>query len=324
MTLKLSAARLVSAIPDNIRQALALDPADALTGLLNIHVAPVEQLRNSRGAGGWCDGVSLAANRVICYAPSPGSRRQNFTLMHEFGHLLINEDDESLDWLADRADPSSDLERLCDAIAAEILLPSSTIARVLAGDAPEPRHLRQLYAGSHASEEVCAIALAAHLPVRGAVVLIRRKTATVTFAASSGWPPLSIPRGLSIPPRHPLRELGTRQRWSGWITSDLGLAFVQQPNKTELPQDHRNPLLRAQAEAGPRRTTAILLNAASTSQVAPEHSLGVETGKSYSRRSPAPGERACPTCGHAAATEHYPCEECGVPPCPACGHCRCL
>ena len=214
MTLKLHASRLVAAIPDNVRHALALDPADALARQLSIHVVPVEQLRDSRGAGGWCDGVSLTTNRVICYAPSPGSRRQNFTLLHEFGHLTINEDNDALDWLADRSDPSSDLERLCDAIAAEILLPTSTIARALAGNTPAPGHLRQLYAASRASEEVCAIALAAHLPVRGAIVLIQRQTATVAFAACSGWPPLSIPRGLAVPPRHPLRDLGTRQRWS--------------------------------------------------------------------------------------------------------------
>ena len=121
MTLKLLANRLVSAIPGNIRQTLALNPEDALTGLLGISVAPVRQLRDSRGAGGWCDGLSFTTDRIICYAPSPGSRRQNFTLMHEYGHLRISENDEALDWLADRQDPSGDLERLCDAIAAEIL-----------------------------------------------------------------------------------------------------------------------------------------------------------------------------------------------------------
>ena len=124
MALRSHANRLVAAIPANVRQALALDAEGALTGLLGIHVASVPQLQDSRGAGGWCDGLSLTTNRIICYAPSPGSRRQNFTLLHELGHLHVNDDDDALDWLADRADPSGDLERLCDAIAAGVLLPA--------------------------------------------------------------------------------------------------------------------------------------------------------------------------------------------------------
>jgi hypothetical protein len=320
MTLKLQASRLVAAIPDNIRQALALDPASALARQLDIHVVPVEQLRDSRGAGGWCDGVSLMTDRVICYAPSPGSRRQNFTLLHEFGHLRVNEDNDALDWLADRPNPSSDLERLCDAIAAEVLLPTSTVTRALAGDAPAPGHLRQLYAASRASEEVCAIALAAHLPVRGAVVLIQRQTATVAFAASSGWPPLSIPRGLVVPARHPLRDLGTRQRWSGWTTSNLGLAFAEHPEKADLLTPPANRLLRAQAEAGPRRTTAMLLDVERVGQDADDRFL--RAGE-HSRSSD-PRQLICPLCGNDTGSNHYPCEECGFPPCPDCGQCRCL
>jgi Zn-dependent peptidase ImmA (M78 family) len=320
MTLKLHASRLAAAIPENVRRALALDPADALTRELALDVVPVEQLRDSRGAGGWCDGVSLATDRVICYAPTPESRRQNFTLLHELGHILINGDDEALDWLADRPDPSSDLERLCDAIAAEILLPTSTIAHVLAGRTPAPRHLRELYAASRASEEVCAIALAARLPVRGAVVLIQRRIAAVTFAASSGWPPLSIPRGLAVPARHPLRDLGTRQRWTGWTTSELSLAFTERL-AANIPYPSAS-LLRALAEAGPRRTTLILLDIPGLDEAVDDHIHWI----------PGLGHNAsqdtvisiCRICGNDMASNNYPCEECGVPPCPECGRCRCL
>src|SRR5262249_34130942 len=156
-------------------------------------------------------------------------------------------------------------------------LPATSITQVLADQAPAPRHLRQLYAASHASEEVCAIALAARLPARGAVVLIQRLTATVTFAATSGWPPLPIPPGLSIPPRHPLRDLGTRQQWSGWTTPDLRLALTQTtvgPGQPPLPQMH---LLKAQAEAGPRRTTAIMLERTRPDQAADDHPQKAET-----------------------------------------------
>jgi hypothetical protein len=322
MMLKQHAGRLAAAIPESLRQALAADPEAALSGLPGIRVVPLPHLRDARGAGGWCDGLSFMADGIICYAPSPGSRRQNFTLLHEFAHLCVSGNDVALDWLADRADPSADLEHLCDAIAAEILIPAPVVTRLLAGSPPEPGHLKQLYASSSASEEVCAIALAAHIPVRGAVLLIRRDTATVTFAASSGYPPLRIPRDLPVPPRHPLRDLGTRQRWAGWTTADLRQAFTDPPSEVGNSRITLESLLRTQAEAGPRRTTAILRETAS-----PVHHAENQFRREEEPPPDAAGASAlvtCPACGQASTRSSYPCEDCGVPPCPACGSCCCL
>ena len=321
MTLKLRANRLVAAIPHDARQELALDPAEALARRFGIRVVPVEELRGRRGTGGWCDGVSLTTDRVICYAPSPGSRRQSFTLLHELGHILVNEDDDALDWLADRPDPDSDQERLCDAIAAELLLPDPTINKTLAGATPTVEHLQQLYAASRASEEVCAIALASRLSARGAVVLIRRRTATVAFAASGGWPPLRIPRGLAVPARHPLRDLGTRQRWTGWTTADLRLALAQHPASSS-PSYRAEDFLQVEALAGPVRTTAILLDSTRPNdeinyRLTDAHTINPE---------PRSGKLAysCLNCGDSGVSDSYPCEECCVVPCPACGRCRCF
>lgn len=321
MTIRQHASRLVDAIPENLRQALSTDPETALTGLPGISVTPVPQLRDARGAGGWCDGLSFMNDGIICYAPSPRSRRQNFTLLHEFGHLCVDGDDDALDWLADRANPPADLERLCDAIAAEILIPASAVTRLLAGSQPEPGHLRQLYAASSASEEVCAIALASRIPVRGAVLLIRRDTATVTFAATSGYPLLRIPRDLPVPPRHPLRDLGTRQQWTGWTTPDLRVALADLPAKASESRIPHESMLRVRAEAGPRRTTAVLFDIATPGDFTENFS-----GRA---RQPASGEaegldlNSCPACGQDSARSSYPCEDCGVPPCPACGRCHC-
>lgn len=315
MTLKLHATRLVTTVPPEIREALGLEPADALVQHFGLRIVPLDQLRSSRGAGGWCDGVSLTNDRVICFAPSPHSRRQNFTLLHEFGHFLANEDDDVLDWLADRPDPATDIERLCDAVAAQILLPESTTTRILDGRRPSPEHLQQLYTASEASEEVCAIALAGRLSVRGAVVLIRRRTATVAFAASSGWPPLLVPRGLAVPPHHPLRELGIRQRWSGWTTSDLRLAATEPVPETLIPN-----LLQARAQAGRNRTTAILLDTRSIDG-AEDYWLARHV---FDPDQPDRNSSVCPRCSHRSNPNTYPCEECGAPPCWRCGQCRCV
>ena len=251
---------------------------------------------------------------MICFAPSPRSRRQNFTLVHELGHFLVNEDDDVLNWLADRSNPAMDVERLCDTVAAQILLPESMVLRVLGEYDPAPEHLRQLYAASRASEEVCAIALAQRLRGRGAVVLIRRRTAAVMFAAGSGWPPLVVPRGLAVPQHHPLRELGIRQRWSGWTTQDLRLATSE-----TLPDRPMPNLLFTLAEAGPKRTTAILLDSQSAdARGSAKSTRAVQIGSRY-------GEiTICPNCGRESISDAYPCEDCGAPPCGECGRCRCM
>lgn len=314
MTLKRHATRLAAAIPAKIREALAIEPADALVRHFGMRIVPLDQLRDSRGVGGWCDGVSLTNDRVICFAPSPNSRRQNFTLLHELGHFLANEDDDVLDWLADKNNPASDLERLCDAVAARILLPESTTTRVLGGRQPAPEHLHQLYSASRASEEVCAIALAGHLRTRGAVILIRRRTAAVAFAASTGWPPLLVPRGLEVPQHHPLRELGIRQRWSGWTTSDLRLGITEPFPDMMIPD-----LMRAWAQAGSNRTTAILMDTRE------------DDGPEWPKRTDntiTPCQQGahillCRHCGHGLNPNIYPCEDCRIPPCWQCGHCQC-
>jgi hypothetical protein len=321
MTLKQHASRLAGAIPDSLRLALATDPETALSGLPGIRVMPVPQLRDTRGAGGWCDGLSFMNDGIICYSPSPWSRRQNFTLLHEFAHLRVDRDDDALDWLADRADPPADLERLCDAIAAEILIPGPIVTQLLGNSSPEPGHLRQLYAASSASEEVCAIALAPHIPVRGAVLLIRRNTATVTFTASSGYPSLRIPRGLPVPPRHPLRDLGTHQRWAGWTSPDLRMALTDLPAKASGSRIPGERFFRAHAEAGPRRTTAILMDIAGARGSADDPLRGVGESPPDAARASEP--MACLVCGQTSARSSYPCEECDTPPCPACGRCRC-
>jgi hypothetical protein len=119
-----------------------------------------------------------------------------------------------------------------------------------------------------------------------------------------------------------LRDLGIRQQWSGWTTPDLRIALTPttiSPDQPPLPQ---TPLLRAQAEAGPRRTTVILLDSTRPGQAADDHPEAAET--SDTSTVDAREEITCLGCGHTAARDHYPCEECGVPPCPVCGRCQCL
>jgi hypothetical protein len=200
-------------------------------------------------------------------------------------------------------------------------LPEPAIDEILAGATPTVDHLRQLHASSQASEEVCAIALASRLPVRGAVVLIRRRTATVAFAAGNGWPPLRVPRGLAVPSRHPLRDLGTRQRWTGWTTADFRLALAEHP-MTSLAPHSAEELLHTDALAGPLRTAAILLDSSNTHEDINRNL----TGGYVSSQEPGSAQLAhsCLICGNSAPSDNYPCDECAVAPCSRCGRCRCF
>src|SRR5262245_36229040 len=64
--------------------------------------------------------------RSSSYRPT-ASRRENFTLMHELGHHLVESSIECLSWIADQPAPKRVLEQVCDQIAADLLIPAADI-----------------------------------------------------------------------------------------------------------------------------------------------------------------------------------------------------
>ena len=223
------ARRILGQIAETDREALAADPKRALTERFGLRVREQAELAQRRDAGGWCDGISFLDDGVVLYAPSPFSRRENFTLTHELGHKLTEEDDDTLDWLADRDQPERDLEQLCDLIAARLLLPEALITQVLDRRPPEAAHIRALYEASAASEVVCAIALAQRLPCQGAVVIMDIGSSTVSYASvaspeDDGWP-LAYPwPRQEIPAHHRLARLDADQavREKSWWATPWG------------------------------------------------------------------------------------------------------
>jgi IrrE N-terminal-like domain len=160
------AQQLVHQPSPTVRAALATDPKRAVVehlGLRIRHGAPGVD----RGFGGWCDGLSVTDDDQIIYQPTPSSRRENFTVLHEAGHHLSERDERLLNWAHQRPDPGQELERISDYFAAAILPPQELIQRVLAGGPVEAQHLPLLYQQSTASREVCAIALADQLGCEG-------------------------------------------------------------------------------------------------------------------------------------------------------------
>ncbi|WP_299737600.1 hypothetical protein [Pseudonocardia sp. 73-21] len=260
--------------------------------------------RGLRGHGGWCDGMSWAGADGILYAPTPDSRRENFTVLHEYAHRLVRHDDEALDWLADRADPGADTERLCDEIASILLVPDAVIHAALAGEPPTGRALFELFTNNQASQVACAIALSRHLPCAGAVLLTDRDTHTVAFAAVRGDIDPSPRNGEPLHESHPLRRIAPRsqlRRASFWSRPWGGA-------RHELYLD---------AYATEKRTYAILAVTDLWEIDALHSSTPPEPDPSPPRQ-----HRRCGSCGYTGPMTGWPCPHCNVPFC-RCGACNC-
>lgn len=217
-TRRVQALRIVAALPADQRANIAVDP---IGGIENLGYEAVAEpaLTSKRGGGGWCDGMSFAEHNTVLYAPTPGSKRENFTLLHEIAHILVEKDDEALIWLADCDDYEAELERLCEEIAAALVVPEDLIADVVGTGPPTGEDLKTLVTRSAGSGPACAIALSSRLS-SGAVVLIDRMAGTVIHSALRGEDLKVYPwKGAQVPAGHPLLNLepgsGTtsRQYW---------------------------------------------------------------------------------------------------------------
>lgn len=251
-----------------------------------------------------CDGMSLLEHGIILYKPTrEDSRRENFTLLHEFAHLLITGDDEALNWLADRDEPAMEEERLCDQIAALLLVPDELLDAVVGAGPVRAQHLLDLFTRSEASQVVCAIALSRRLACAGAIMLVDRATQTVAHVSLVDPPVVHPRRNQVLPDAHPLRRIQAGQH--------LGVeSFWATPWG-----DRRRYYLDATATA--RRAYAVLADI-DLWNVATLH-LGDPKEPTHE---PPRFEFSC-GCGFSGRTSGYPCSDCGKPYCPSCKKCEC-
>ncbi len=204
-TVRQHADRIVAALPAGDRADLARDPGGALE-VLGFDLNPVVTPTGARGAAGSCDGLSFAKGKLIIYRRTD-NRRENFTLVHEFAHFTVKKDPDAIDWLADQAEPGAELERLCDQIASNILLPDSLVDRHLASEPVRAHHAIDLFDDSQASYNAICVKLAGRLSSPGAVMMLDSYEQRVLFAVLARplgvWPAA----GQSVPELHPLRRI---------------------------------------------------------------------------------------------------------------------
>lgn len=294
--------RIVAAITDAQRAAIATHPIAGIESL-GYTVVAEPALTSERGAGGWCDGLSFAENNTVMYAPTPGSKKENFPLLHEVGHILVDRDEAALIWLADRADPDVELERLCEEIAADLVVPEGMLDDLVGTGPITGEDLKALVAQSAASGPACAIALSYRLS-SGAVVIIDRANARVIHSALRGedlkvypWKHRDVPLG------HPLLALepgDTTTRKTHWT------------DEWERRQDYY-----VSAVATEKRVYAVF----STSDlwgVDPFHG-----GQTPPAKSAAPRLGIRCQCGYVGKAMGWPCDKCKRQYCPRCGECDC-
>ncbi|MET9001727.1 ImmA/IrrE family metallo-endopeptidase [Amycolatopsis sp. NPDC004169] len=301
MTRRSQATRLVRALPAPLREALRQAPFEAMTGT-GLTVRAVEQLTSRRGAHGMCDGMSFSEHNTVLYSPTD-SRRENFTLLHEYGHILVLQDEEALNWVADQEEPAVEVEKLCDEFAAMLLVPDEVLNTIVGKGPITGQHLLELFKKTEASQIVCAIALARRLTCTGAVVITDRATQKVVHARLVDRPAVYPTSGQGVPSDHPLARLQPGQqlvRKSFWST----------------PWGTRNTFY-LNAAASPKRTYAVLAeidlwNVDKLHLTGPEHQRIEQPRTTFTCR-----------CGFAGGTTGFPCPDCGKPFCPRCGQCDC-
>lgn len=186
-------------------QQLASSPLAALRGL-GLKVEPFNTLPYEEGDCS-CDGIfHPGPPPAIGYRPTPHTRREFFTLVHEFGHYAVRRHDDVLSELHDMDDDGGRQaeERVCDALAGMILVPDETVASVLGDARPLAHHLKALYDRSRGSREACAVRLAERITSFGYVVIADQATKSVRFASPSPSTPYPWRRGTRLPDSHPV------------------------------------------------------------------------------------------------------------------------
>lgn len=301
MTRRQHATRIVGALSPQLRAALHRAPLAAMTSE-GLAVRPVRSLTSARGAGGLCDGMSFSEHGTVLYAPTE-SRRQNFTLLHEYAHILVEDDDQALIWLADRIDPTTELERLCDDIAAGLLISEELLSSIVGTGPITGRHLVDLFVATEASQVVCAIALARRLTCTGAVLLTDRSTNTVVHAALVDEPAVYPAARQPVPSDHPLTRLRPNERIStrSFWSTPWGKRSYYYLNATATEKRTYSVL----AEVDLWGISDLHLDI-------PELPLSTRTTRAVT----------C-SCGYHGSTAGFPCSECAKPFCPRCQRCDC-
>jgi Zn-dependent peptidase ImmA (M78 family) len=200
------ARRLVAAFGDADRQHLSDAPLPALEALgFNVRIRAESEITGPCTVAG---SYQQGPPPTITVVHSRSQGRQNFTGLHELGHQLVAQDDDLQDLFA--MEPAADRkfeEDVCDAIAAEFLLPDETVDRYIDELGPTARAVVELFHDRRASREACCVRAAQRIPGAGHVMLARDGVARFTAAANTQF---RVRRQTPQPDDHPIVRAADR------------------------------------------------------------------------------------------------------------------
>jgi Zn-dependent peptidase ImmA (M78 family) len=298
MTLREQAARIVESIDPDTRAHLARDPLAAMTNA-GLRIGEIDLGESPRR---FCDGLSTTTG-IVLYMASPGSRRENFTLLHEYVHTLVDADIQAMSWLADQPDINQATKQLCNEVASRLLVPAPVIDAIV-GDGPiRAEHLLQLHRQTEGSQVAIAIALARRLNTDGAVMLIDRMSHRVVNAILVGELAIYPANGQPVPTASPLFRIEPGDR-------------IHQRSWWETPWGERQDFY-LDATASARRAYAVI----STTDIwHMEKFHGGDVTPQRQQRTAV--VRSC-ACGYRGPMSGFPCPTCDKPFCPNCKKCLC-
>lgn len=295
------AERLLAGLAPDTIEDLRAEPDPALELYFEIEL----RVRSATAGGTGCavDGTYRShPTPRITYAEDAGPQRARFTLLHEFGHHLIEHDDHLNDLEVD-PDERRD-EQICNEVAAIILIPEELVEELLPRGKFTAADVAELHAKVDASRMACCVAAARRLGRPGAVIL-GTPAGEAVFTAhhpSTNWwiarqtmqPPKSLLHRASSHPGAAARGVTKVRFATGTESSDM---FGDAHHAADgwiyevIVDDTHSPW-----ETG--------LN------------LGIES-------SPVDTDMDCPHCGAAETVWTSPCRRCGDQRCPQCGRCSC-
>lgn len=292
--------RLLNMLDPVVRDALALNPQQAAEDHLGVEVRLEQATRQTSNSLCPIDGIYLHEEQIIVVAVSQSPGRTLFSILHEVGHHLIEQDDEVTDLLWDAKGQRSTWarEKFANELAANLLLHEELVSRHIPEQGPTARGVIALINHGKASAEACAVAAARRLPGNGYVV-IAEHDGTVRFAASHGS---ALPIARHTPqPRHNLLERAANgsERQHGATLAFSGGTLT-------------DPM---HADAAPFRSGAIGVY---TDGKAPWVRLSVLPRPEFESF-----DVDCPRCHDIVQTYKGACRECGTHKCEECGWCDC-
>lgn len=297
------AQRLLQTVDADLYPDLADDPATVLEILIDRLV--IETRPPSQPGRGCAVDASYHPGPPprIRVADDVTVRRRRFSLLHEFGHHLIEHDDHLNDLPI--ADGERRDEQICNEVAAAVLLPDDAVQAHLEPGRFTAADVAGLFHDRPASRMACCVAAARRLRHPGCVIL-GRGDGIADFTAHHPATPWTIARAVAQGPESILAQAAGSP--SGHARGVTRLRFAT---------GNRSGPVHADANAcADGWVFAVVVDDTHAPWGDGLH-LGLEDRGAQAE------EVECVHCGDLVEVWEKPCPHCGDRRCPRCGRCSC-